>query len=92
MASQFHPLPTERAGTRHIAVIAASRNASTFVYRVLARVTEYEPTSPLQSTHNRILVAEADLQLAETMPISSESFILREHLLANFNTLEFLAR
>jgi hypothetical protein len=92
MASQFRPLPTGRADTWHIAVIAAPKSASTFVYRALARLTEYEPIRALRSAHNRILVNEADLQLAETMATSSKSFILREHLLPNPNTLEFLAR
>jgi hypothetical protein len=93
MSSQSGLLLTERAETRHIAVIAAPKSASTFVYRVLAHLTEYEPiTTALLSTHNRILVNEADLQLADKLATSSKSFIFREHLLPNPNTLEFLAR
>jgi hypothetical protein len=92
MVSQFRASPMERADAPHIAIFAAPKSASTLVYQVLARLTEYEPVSVLQSTYNGILVNEADLQLAGNMARSKSSFIFREHLLPNPNTLEFLAR
>ena len=84
--------PTANAEFPHIAIIGAPKTGSTFLFQTLALLTRFEPISVLQTANGRVVASEADLGRADFIASSGKSFIIREHLPPNQNTLTLLER
>jgi hypothetical protein len=97
LADAFSMRRSERAaaggggGWRGVAILSVPKSASTFLWRLLEHVSgSFEYRSILQSAAGRALLPDADLFHAVAIRTSETPTVVREHLLANANTLLFL--
>jgi hypothetical protein len=79
------------AGWHGVAIISAPKSASTFLFRLIEDVTgSFQWRRILQTIAGRALTPEADLFHAAAIRAQETPTVVREHLLANPNTLLFL--